>query len=327
MNVLVTGAGGFIGHALCRELAASGHKVRAAVRQLNGAGFDQPSLHGIKFVEIGDIASLAEERMALEGVDAVVHLAAITGDRSGRGATTLEEYRRANVRGTEQLARMALRAGVRRFVYASTAQIYGTVTEMGRACTEDDRPDPRGNYAISKWEAEQALQRVAAETGMEVVVVRLPLVYGPGVKGNFLRLQKWVEKGIPLPLASITNSRSLIHLGNLVDALRVCMEHPKAAGQTYLVNDGEDISTPELIRGIARASGMSARLFPCPTSVLKMLGAALGQGPALERLLGSFVADSGKIRRELGWQPPYTLQQGLRETVNWYIKRSPDVAQ
>jgi nucleoside-diphosphate-sugar epimerase len=318
VNVLVTGAGGFIGRALCRELAASGHAVCAAVRQLNGADLNNPSLHAIKFIELGDVAGLTEGWTALEGVNVVVHLAAITGGTDGHGATTLEEYRRVNVMGTEQLARMAADVGVRRFVYISTAQIYGAVIEIGLACTEHEPPDPCGNYAISKWEAEQALQRVAAETGMEVVIVRPPLVYGPGVKGNFLRLLNWVTKGVPLPLARVSNSRSLVYLGNLVDALRLCMEHPRAAGQTFLVSDGEDLSTPELIRHIARANGRSARLFPCPTSMLEMLGKALGQGPVVERLLGSFVVDSGKIRRELGWQPPYTLQQGLRETVNWF---------
>ncbi len=186
-------------------------------------------------------------------------------------------------------------------------------TLHGSRCTR-----PQDPYGISKWEAEQALHRVATETGLEVVIVRPPLVYGAGVKGNFVQMLKVLAKGIPLPLASVGNLRSLVYVENLVDALILCATHPAAAGQTYLVSDGEDISTPELLRRLGIAMGHPARLIPCPEAVLKLLGKLAGKSDQVERLLGSLQVDSGKIRRELNWTPPCSLRQGLQETAEWY---------
>jgi nucleoside-diphosphate-sugar epimerase len=181
---------------------------------------------------------------------------------------------------------------------------------------------PSDPYGISKWEAEQALRKIEAETGLEVVIVRPTLVYGPGVKANFLNMMKIITKGIPLPFASVTNKRSLIYVGNLVDALATCAIHPAAAGNTYLVSDGEDVSTPELIRRTAAALGVPARLFPVPISLMRLAGAVTGKNAAVKRLLGSLTIDISKIRRELDWQPPFTMDEGLRETAEWFKSKN-----
>ena len=194
----------------------------------------------------------------------------------------------------------------------------GEETNEGLSYTELDVPLPQDPYGVSKCEAEQALHRIAAETGLEIVIVRPPLVYGPRVKGNFIQMLKVLSKGIPLPLSSARNLRSLVYVENLVDALIACATHPAAIGQTYLVSDGEDISTPDLLRRLGTAMGRPARLLPCPPSLLNLAGKLIGKSDQIERLLGSLQIDSGKIRRELNWTPPYTLQQGLQETAEWY---------
>ena len=231
----------------------------------------------------------------------------------------LSAYCLVNTAGTEKLARSAASLGVRRFIFMSTVKVNGEGRET--PYTEGYTPAPVDPYGISKWEAEKKLKEIACETGMEVVVLRSPLVYGSGVKANFLRLLEVVARGIPLPLASIDNRRSLIYLGNLVDAIITCINHPKAARQTYLVSDGEDVSTQELIRRVADALGRQARLFPFPPSFMKLAGSIIGKSDAVERLLGSLVVDSSKIRRELGWMPPYTMEEGLEETAEWFKRR------
>jgi len=222
-------------------------------------------------------------------------------------------YRATNTEATLNLARQAAKAGVKRFVFISTIKVNGE----GRvaAYRETDAPTPEDAYAISKWEAEQGLQRIARETGLEVVILRPPLVYGPGVKANFLRLMRTVERGWPLPLGAIHNQRSLLYLGNLVDAIRVCVEHPAAAGQTFLLDDGEPVSTPELIRAVARAMGRPAHLLAVPVSVLELAGALLGKRAAVARLTGSLYVDSSAIRSRLGWRPPYSMEAGLAATA------------
>ena len=190
--------------------------------------------------------------------------------------------------------------------------------EEKRVFSESDEPHPQDPYGISKWEAEQALHRVAQETGLEVVIVRPPLVYGSGVKGNFAQMIRVLASGIPLPLASVRNLRGLVYVGNLVDALILCATHPAAAGQTYLVSDGEDVATPDLLRWLGAAMGHPARLFPCPPALLRLAGRLAGKADQVERLLGSLQVDSGKIRRELGWTPPFTLEQGLQATADWH---------
>jgi nucleoside-diphosphate-sugar epimerase len=225
-------------------------------------------------------------------------------------------YRQVNVAGTENLARQAVEHGVRRLVFLSSIKVHGEETAV--PYTEQHLAAPQDPYGASKLEAEKILHEISTETGLEVVIIRPPLVYGPGVKANFLNLLKIVERGVPLPLASITNARSLVYLGNLIDAIVTCATHPRAAGQTFLVSDGEDVSTPQLIRQLATALDRPARLLPFPPSLMRLAGKLTGKSMAVDRLLGSLVVDSGKIRRELGWKPPYTMAEGLAETAKWY---------
>lgn len=309
-RMLVTGASGFVGRKLCAELARRGLPVRAALR--DSANLD---IAGCEAVKISSIDFKTDWSDALTGVDVVIHLAARVHVMLDDVSDPLEEFRRVNVAGTEHLARQAVRAGVRRFVYVSSIKVNGEATSGGKGFSEADPLGPQDPYGISKCEAEQALHGIAAETGLEVVIVRPPLVYGAGVKGNFAQMLKVLALGIPLPLAAVKNLRSLIYVGNLVDALILCATHTAAAGQTYLVSDGEDISTPDLLRQLGAAMGHPARLFSCPPVLLKLAGGLTDKADQVERLLGSLQVDSSKIRRELGWTPPYTLSQGLQATA------------
>src|SRR3989338_9379558 len=321
-NFLVTGASGFVGKSLCAELLRRGYAIRAAVRSGNAR------IDNVEQAIVGSIGGGTDWSAALRGVDVVIHLAARVHVMRETAGDPLAEFLEVNLHGTENLARQAARAGIKRLVYISSIKVNGegcphplplSHGERGeRVYRESDAPNPQGPYAVSKWQAEQALRQVAQETGLEVVIVRLPLVYGPGVKGNFIRLLKVVDKGIPMPLAGVRNKRSLIYLGNLVDALIICASHPAAAGRTYLVSDGEDIPTPELIRRLVRAMGHPAGLFPLPPGLLKLGGRLLGKAGQVARLLGSLRVDTEKIRRELDWQPPYSMQQGLQATADWY---------
>ena len=198
----------------------------------------------------------------------------------------------------------------------SSVKVHGEETAARYA--EQDRPAPLDPYGLSKLEAEEVLQRISAETGLEVVVIRPPLVYGPGVKANFYKLMGIVVQGLPLPFGSVKNARSLVYLGNLIDAIALCAAHPLAAGQTFLVRDGEDVSTPELIRRLAVALGCPARLFPFPPAMMRLAGVLTGRTAAVDRLLGSLAVYDGKIRKELGWKPPFTMAEGLKETGEWY---------
>ncbi len=272
---------------------------------------------------VGEIGPDTDWSAALAGVAVVIHLAARVHVMRDTLADPLAEFRHVNTAGTEHLARCAAASGVKRLVYVSSVKVNGEATCGMRKFSETDAPEPEDAYAISKWEAEQALHRAARETGLEVVIVRPLLVYGPGVKGNFAQMLAVVAKGFPLPLASVHNRRSLVYVGNLVDALIACATHPAAAGQTYLVCDGEDISTSVLLRQLAVAMGVPSRLFPCPVTLLRLAGKLVGKSEQMERLLGSLQVDSGKIRRELNWQPPYLLQQGLQATADWYRNTHP----
>lgn len=264
-------------------------------------------------VKIPVIDSQTDWSPALSGCKAVVHLAARVHVMHDTATDPLSLYRTTNTDATLNLARQAAQAGVKRFVFISSIKVNGEGREA--AYRETDAPAPEDAYAISKWEAEQGLHRIAAETGLEVVVLRPPLVYGPGVKANFRRLLDTVARGWPLPLGAIENRRSLLYLGNFVDAIRVCLEHPAAAGQTFLLDDGQPVSTPELIRGVAQAMGRPARLLAVPAGVLEFAGLLLGKRAAVKRLTGSLWVDSSLIRSRLGWTPPYTLAAGLAETV------------
>ena len=315
-SVLVTGASGFVGKALCAELLRHGNFVRAANRTVHFTA-DHSCKHQEEIV-VGALDVNTDWSAALSGVDVVIHLAARVHVMRDEADDPLNEFRRVNTAGTEQLARAAAASGAKRLVYVSSIKVNGEETPDGHCYTELDAPSPQDPYGVSKWEAEQALHRVAKETGLEVVIIRPPLVYGAGVKGNFAQMLKVLAKGIPLPLASVANKRSLICLDNLVDALLCCATHPAAAGQTYLVSDGEDISTPELLRQLGSWMGRPARLLPFPLALLQLGGRLFGRGGQIERLVDSLQVDSSKIRQELDWQPPCTLQQGLRATAEWY---------
>lgn len=312
MRFLVTGANGFVGKQLCAELFRQGYAIRAAVRSENARIDDAEQ------AIVGSIGGGTDWTAALHGVDVVIHLAARVHVMRETAGDPLAEFLEVNLHGTANLARQAVQAGVKRLVYVSSIKVNGEETIGGHYYTELDDPSPQDSYGISKREAEQTLHRVAAETGLEIVIVRPPLVYGAGVKGNFAQMLKILAKGIPLPLASVHNLRSLIYVENLVDALIVCATHHAAAGQTYLVSDGEDISTSDLLHQLGVAMGRPARLFPCPPALLKLAGRLTGKAGQVERLLGSLRVDSGKIRRELNWIPPYTLEQGLSATADWY---------
>ena len=316
-NILITGTTGFVGRILCERMMADGWQVRGTVRYAEQAA-SLPT--GVEVVRIKSIGADTDWSDALSGVDAVVHLAARVHVMNDTATDPLSAFRLVNVAGTERLARMAATNGVKRFVYISSVKVNGEGCE--KAFTEHDIPAPDDPYGISKWEAEQVLHKIANDTGLEVVILRPPLVYGPGVKANFLSLFKIVDRGIPLPLASINNHRSLIYLENFVDAITTCINHPEAAGQTYLVRDGEAVSTSELIRRVAAALGRPARLFLFSPSLMRFVGRLLGKSDAIERLVGSLTIDSSKIQRELGWKPPYTMEQGLKETAEWFKKHA-----
>lgn len=314
--VLVTGANGFVGRALCDTLRRSGHAVSGAVRQ--GRSTSLPE--GGRVVDIGSINLVTDWNVALAGCDAVVHLAARVHVMHDKANDPLAKFREVNMEGSLNLARQAAHAGVKRFVFVSSIKVHGEGRD--EPYREADAPAPEDAYAISKWEAEQGLWRIAQETGMEVVVLRPPLVYGPGVKANFRRLLDTVARGWPLPLGAIENRRSLLYLGNFVDAIRVCVEHPAAAGQTFLLDDGRPVSTPELIRAVACAMGRPARLLPVPVGVLAFMGTLLGKRAAAARLTGSLYVDGSFIRSRLGWAAPFTMQQGLDATIaDWRAAR------
>ncbi len=312
-TVLVTGANGFIGRILCAELLERKYAVRGVVR--DSSNWDGG---GSEVVKVKGIDATTEWADAIKGVDAVIHLAARVHVMSDTAADPLTEFRSVNTVGTEHLARCAAASGVKRLVYVSSIKVNGEGTYNRQKFSETDLPAPQDPYAVSKWEAEQILHRVASETGMEVVIVRPPLVYGPGVKGNFAQMLGMIAKRVPLPFASVHNRRSLVYVGNLADALIACATHPAAIGQTYLVCDGEDVSTPDLLRHLASAMGISSRLFPCPPALLRLAGKLAGKSQQLERLLGSLQVDGDKIRRDLNWAPPYSLLQGLQATAEWY---------
>jgi len=310
-KVLVTGASGFIGRALCEKILTKGWQVRGIFR----TGSDLSRLpDGVEAFLIAAIDSDTNWVDALSGIDTVVHLAARVHIMDDPSVDPLVEYRKVNVEGTRCLGIAAAKAGIKRFVYISSIKVNGE----GRASayTEDDDEAPEDPYGLSKWEAEQELHKIADKSSIEVVIIRPPLVYGPGVKANFLRLLKIVKCGIPLPLASIKNQRSFIYLENMVDAIITCINRSKAAGHTFLVSDGKNISTPELIKQIAMAMGKPALLFSIPPFLIQLAGKFTGKSSAIDRLLDSFTIDSSRIRKELEWNPPYTMKEGIEVTVH-----------
>jgi UDP-glucose 4-epimerase len=300
-------------------LVGAGIDVRAAVRSRANFG-SEDFARCVPVHVIGDIGHETDWTESLDGVQSVIHLAARVHIMEETSDNPLEAFRQVNTLGTVRLARAAAQAGVMRLVYVSTIKVNGESTS-GRPFREDDRPQPSDPYAVSKWEAEQRLRHISAESGIETVVVRPPLVYGPGVGGNFLAMLKWLDRGLPLPLASVANQRSLVGLQNLASLLAVCAVHPRAAGETFLASDGEDVSTPELLRRAARALGNRARLVPFPVALLRGASRLLARGSACERLCGSLTVDSSKARQVLGWRPELSMDEELRRTATWYLAR------
>ncbi len=318
---LVTGASGFIGSALCAFLRAQSRAVRAAVRSVDSMS----SADGLDVLAVGEVGVRTDWSPALVGVDCVIHCAARAHVMHEIEENALAACRAMNVGSTVRLAEQAAALGVRRVVFLSSIKVNGESTDalprpFGAPDDEGvvDVPAPEDPYGVSKWEAEQALWAVSAQTGLEVVVVRPPLVYGPGVKGNLLRLLRWVASGVPLPMGAVHNQRSLLGLSNLVDLLLRCSEHPAAAGQTFLASDGQDLSTRQLIGLMAEGVNRPARLLPVPVALLQVGGSLIGKRAKVDRLVGSLQVDSGRAREQLGWTPPVSVEDGVREMARWY---------
>jgi nucleoside-diphosphate-sugar epimerase len=292
--VLVTGASGFVGKALCAEVC----EKNIPIVSLKLAHSDPENI-----------------AIALRQCSAVVHLAARVHVMQDASQDPLSDYRRTNVDVTLGLARTAAASGVQRFVFVSSVKVNGESTAVGQCFRPDDMPAPQDPYGISKMEAEQGLRQIAAESGMELVIVRPPLVYGPGVKANFAALMRAVQRGWPLPLGAVHNQRSLVALDNLVDFIITCITHPEAANQTFLVSDGQDLSTSELVRGMAQAAGVPARLLPVPVAALRLAGRMLGKVDAIDRLCGNLQVDISKARNLLDWAPPLSVKEGLRRAT------------
>lgn len=274
---------------------------------------------GTEAVAVGSLSSETDWTASVKDVDQIVHLAARVHVMNDKSPDPLAEFRRVNVEGTAALARQASAAGVRRFVFLSSIKVSGEFTEVGEAFTADDVSAPEDPYGVSKHEAEQLLRQISAETGMEVVIIRPPLVYGPGVKANFESMMRWLARGVPLPLAAVAqNRRSLVALDNLVDLIVTCLNHPAAANQTFLVSDGEDLSTAELLKRMGAAMGHPAHLFYLPPVLLKLGATILNKLGIYQRLCGSLQLDIAKTRDLLGWTPPVSVDEGLRRAVGGF---------
>lgn len=307
--IFVTGATGFVGKALCASLVKS-HEVRAAVRNAAYEGLPE----ALEVVQ-GMLSPGTDWSEALVGVSIVVHCAARVHVMNDELSDPLAEFRRVNVDGTLCLARQAAAAGVKRFIFLSSIKVNGEQTQVGAPFIADQKPNPRDPYGISKMEAEAGLRALALETGLEVVIIRPPLVYGPGVKANFLAMMRWLVRGLPLPLGAVTdNKRSLVALDNLVDLIVTCLDHPAAANQTFLVSDNESLSTAALLQRVGEVLGHPARLIPVPVGLLQLVATLLGMRGVAQRLCGSLEVDISKTMKLLDWEPPISVDEGLRQT-------------
>lgn len=319
MKVLISGASGFVGKPLCAELLRQEQSVRAAVRLARSNNFPAEN---IETVSIGDINSETDWTEALRDIKVVIHLAARAHAMKNNATDPLDEFRKVNLDGTWNLARQACDAGVQRFIFISSIKVNGESTRLGHPYTPEDQPAPIDSYGISKREAEDALRQLAEETGMEVVIIRPPLVYGPGVKANFRSVMHWLNKSIPLPLGAIHNKRSFVALDNLIDLIITCIDHPAAANQTFLAGDGEDLSTTELLQRLGQALGEPAKLFSMPIWMLKAGAILLGKRDITERLCNSLQVDISKAITLLGWQPPVKVDDALKKTAADFLQRS-----
>lgn len=317
MKILITGATGFVGRELLARLAReSSYNVRVAARRVE-AGLGS----GVEAFVVRDFDT-AECSTALQSCDAVVHLAARVHIMQHAAADPLAEFRRVNVDGTLALAKRAAAAGVRRFIFLSSIKVNGERTEIGRPFRADDPPNPGDAYGISKLEAERGLQEIARSTGMEVIAIRSPLVYGPGVKANFLQLMRWLYRRAPLPLGAVTaNRRSLIAVENLADLIVTCVGHRSIGSRVLLASDGEDLSTADLLNRIGLALGQPARLISIPPVFVKSLATLVGRGEQVRRLLDSLQVDLSVTREALEWQPPVTVDRALARTAAHFLKQ------
>lgn len=315
--IAITGASGFIGRQLVHRLLADGCGVRLLQRTVQ-----HELLPGVEQCVTGDLNSDADFKRALSGATAVVHLAARVHQMGDDQENALAQYERVNTLATLNLARSAAESNVRRFVFLSTVKVNGEFTDQ-KPFSESDPPCPSGAYAISKWKAEEGLRQISRESGLEVVILRCPLVYGPGVRGNFLRLMDLVSRMPVLPLGNLRNRRSMVGLSNLTDLIAGCIVHEKAAGETFIVSDGRDLSVTELIGLMAAGLQRRCWLLPVPKRMLEMLAALGGKQEVIRRLTDSLQVDIGKARRVLGWKPPTPVESELARTVEWYKRTMP----
>jgi len=315
-SILVTGATGFVGQCLSKCLIEKNYQVSATIRNVADQEKLPSEVNSILVTSLNQELSLD----IFKNQDVIIYLAARVHQMNDRNPDIIEAYREINTYAPISLARQGIKNGVKRFIYLSSIKVNGEGT-VSSPYKEDDTPNPVDPYGLSKWETEKGLLKLAEETGLEVVIIRPPLVYGAKVKANFLQLIKIIQKNLPLPLGSIENKRSLVYVGNLVSAIITCIDHPNAKNQTFIVSDGEDLSTPELIRRIAKAMDKTPFLLPISPNLIKIGTKLLGKEEIADRLLGSLQVDSSKLRTMLDWTPPYTLNEGLKITVDWFKNR------
>ncbi len=315
-KILITGATGFVGRALFENLKLK----KKYLIHLSTRTNQEKLFEGKKTFNVGEIDSNTNWNDALDGVDCIVHCAARAHTTEKKQTDSLNAYRRINVDGTRNLAKQAAGGGIKRFIFLSSIKVNGDGTIASKSFKYNHISQPEDAYGISKWEAEQALLEISKQTGLEVVIIRPPLVYGEGVKRNFLRLLDLVYKQIPLPFAKINNLRSFIGLDNLIDLIICCIDHPKAGGKTFLVSDGEDLSTPDLIIKLSKFMDKSPRLFQVPHYIIQLIGHLLGKSSEIKRLFGSLRVDNSYTREILEWKPVLSLDESLAKTVRWYLK-------
>jgi nucleoside-diphosphate-sugar epimerase len=315
MNIGITGASGFIGSSLCAHLLAKHHNLKCLVRDLKK--FTLQKKNNLKIVVAENIHQENDWLEFLSGTECIVHCANITKTIKKKDQIISNEF---NVKATENLAKQAAANGVKRLIFLSSVKVNGERTIRSSSFKFNDFPQPQNAYGISKLKAEQALWKISKQTGLEIVIIRAPLVYGENVKGNFLSLIKLIDKSMPLPFAGVNNLRSFVGLDNLIDLIICCIDNPKAAGQTFLVSDGEDISTSDLIKKIAEAMGKKPFLFPVPISLLKFISRIMGKSLETDRLLDSLQVDSFYTHQLLGWRPPFSIDEGILKTVKWYLR-------